>query len=190
MDFNNLPAKDKIKIAYADPPYMGCSSYYPEHQEVDHKKLLLDLMWNYDNWALSCSSPSLGYLLNVPFVKDLVRVAAWVKPFCSFKPNVNPAYAWEPVIFRIKKQRLTRADKTVRDWVSVGITLQKGLVGAKPPAFCFWLFDLLQVQKDDEFYDLYPGTSIVTKSLELYRKQSVMQLEIPKEEIKQLAQEI
>ena len=152
-----------MKIAYADPPYLGCSHYYPEHQEVDHVKLLDDLIWNYDNWALSCSSPSLGYLLNIPIVRDLVRVGAWVKPFCSFKPNVNPAYAWEPVIFRIKKQRKCRTDATIRDWVSANITLRKGLVGAKPPEFCFWLFDLLQIMPDDEFLDLYPGTGIVTK---------------------------
>jgi len=160
---------DKFKIAYADPPYIGCSHYYPEHQEVDHKKLIEDLMWNYDNWALSCSSPSLAYLLNHYLIKDagnisgLVRVGAWVKPFCSFKPNVNPAYAWEPVIFRIKQQRKARNDATIRDWVSANITLKKGLVGAKPPEFCFWLFDLLQIQPEDEFYDLFPGTGIVTE---------------------------
>ncbi len=160
-----------MKIAYADPPYMGCSGYYPEHQEVDHAELLKNLVWNYDNWALSCISPSLGYLLNQPCIKDLVRVAAWVKPFASFKPNVNPAYAWEPVIFRIKKQRLTRKDKTIRDWVSANITLKKGLVGAKPPEFCFWLFDLLQLQPEDEFTDLYPGTGIVGKCRLAYCQQ-------------------
>lgn len=159
-----------MKIAYADPPYLGCSHYYPEHQEVDYEKLIEDLMWDYDSWALSCSSPSLGYLLNHYLLKGIqsIRVGAWVKPFCSFKPNVNPAYAWEPVIFRIKQQRLTRKDATIRDWVSANITLKKGLVGAKPPEFCYWLFDLLQVKASDEFYDLYPGTGIVTKCLNEY----------------------
>ncbi len=172
-----------MKVAYADPPYQGCSSYYPEHQEIDHVKLIEDLCWNYDNWALSCSSPSLGNLLNHPLLRDLsniggrVRVAAWVKPFASFKPNVNPAYAWEPVIFRIKQQRRTRKDRTIRDWVSANITLQKGLVGAKPPGFCIWLFDLLQLQPDDEFCDLYPGTGIVAKCYQKWLSQSVMRLE-------------
>lgn len=156
-----------MRIAYADPPYVGCSYYYPEREEVDHAKLIEDLMWNYDSWALSCHTPSLGNLLNHFLLSDgtniggRVRVAAWVKPFASFKPNVNPAYAWEPVIFRIKQQRLTRKDKTVRDWVKANITMKKGVVGAKPPEFCFWLFDLLQLQPDDEFIDLFPGTGIV-----------------------------
>ena len=100
----------------------------------------------------------------------VIRVAAWVKPFASFKPNVNPAYAWEPVIFRIKQQRLGRKNKTVRDWVKANITIKKGLVGAKPPEFCFWLFDLLQLQLDDEFLDLYPGTGIVTKCYQIWRE--------------------
>jgi hypothetical protein len=157
-----------MNVAYADPPYIGCAHFYPERQEVDHGKLIESLMWNYENWALSCSSPSLAFLLNHVLLRPgdggsngMVRVAAWVKPFASFKPNVNPAYAWEPVIFRIKKQRRTRTDRTIRDWVSASITLQKGLVGAKPPEFCFWLFDLLQLEPGDSFADLYPGTGIV-----------------------------
>lgn len=165
-----------MRVAYADPPYLGCSSYYPERQEVDHYGLIEDLMWNYDNWALSCSSPSLGYLLRNHYLVDdtggsngMVRIAAWVKPFAVFKPNVNPAYAWEPVIFRIKQQRRTRQDPTIRDWVSANITMGKGLVGAKPPEFCFWLFELLQVNLDDEFFDLYPGTGIVSKCLNEYK---------------------
>lgn len=92
---------------------------------------------------------------------DNVRVAAWVKPFSVFKPNVNPAYSWEPVIFYTPRRR-GRLRRTVRDWCSVNITLKKGLVGAKPPDFCFWLFDLLQMEKSDEFFDLFPGTNIVS----------------------------
>ena len=155
------------KIAYADPPYLGCSHYYPERQEVDHNKLLESLSWEYEYWALSCRSPSLGGLLNHYLVKDrlqngVIRVAAWVKPFASFKPNVNPGYAWEPIIYKPNGRR-SRTEPTIRDWLAVSITLKKGLVGAKPARFCYWLFDLLGAQADDEFYDLYPGTGIVTK---------------------------
>jgi hypothetical protein len=160
-----------MKIAYADPPYINCAKYYPEKTEVDHRLLVDKLVNGYDNWALSCSSPSLKQLLDL--CPDNVRIAAWVKPFCSFKPNVNPAYAWEPIIFSIKKQRLTRADRTIRDWVSANITLKKGLTGAKPIIFCYWLFDLLQMQPTDEFDDLFPGTGIVTKCWEEYRKGDV-----------------
>ena len=158
-----------MKVAYADPPYIGCANLYPEKQEVDHAELINRLCIDYDSWALSASSPSLKTILNL--CPAGTRVAAWVKPFAIFKPNVNPAYAWEPVIFRIKEQRLNRKDKTIRDWVRANITLKKGVVGAKPPEFCFWLFDLLQLQPEDEFYDLYPGTGIVMKCYEQWLKQ-------------------
>ena len=146
------------KIAYADPPYLGCSSYYPEKTEVDHQELLTQLE-GYDAWALSCHTPSLRYLLQI--CPENTRIAAWVKPWAVFKPNVNPAYAWEPVLF--KPLSRAREEPTVRDWVSANITLQKGVIGAKPTQFCFWLFELLGARADDEFYDLYPGTGIVTK---------------------------
>lgn len=159
-----------MKIAYADPPYLGCSGFYPEHEEVDHKKLLEDLQFgskHYEGWALSCSVPSLWQLLNHYLLQDeiskgVIRIAAWVKPFASFKPNVNPAYAWEPVIFKPARVKRDRKEKTVRDWVAANITIKKGLVGAKPPKFCFWLFDLLGAEPEDELFDLYPGTGIVS----------------------------
>jgi len=166
-----------MNIAYADPPYIGCSHFYPERQEVDHKKLIEDLQFgypHYDGWALSCSSPTLGILLNHYLIKDsfnngVIRVAAWVKPFASFKPNVNPAYAWEPVIFKPARVKRDRKNRTIRDWVSANITLQKGLVGAKPPQFCYWLFDLLGMEVGDDFYDLFPGTGIVLKCWNEYK---------------------
>lgn len=154
-----------MRIAYADPPYIGLANYYPEKQEVDHQKLLLELE-AYDAWALSCHSPSLKIIL--PMCSDKVRVAAWVKPFASFKPGVNPAYAWEPVIY--KPLPRAREEQTVRDWVAASITMGKHMIGAKPTAFCFWLFELLGAREDDEFFDLYPGTGIVSKCWRGYQE--------------------
>jgi hypothetical protein len=94
---------------------------------------------------------------------DDARVAAWVKPFAIFKPNVNPAYAWEPVIFR-GGRRGDRSRATVRDWVSANITLKKGLTGAKPEAFSLWVLDLLGWENGDEMHDLFPGTGLVQKA--------------------------
>lgn len=154
-----------MRIAYADPPYIGQARKHYNSEEVDHKKLILELE-AYDAWALSCSSPSLRILL--PLCPPRARVAAWVKPFCSFKPNVDPAYAWEPVIF-IPTGRKSRARGTARDWVKANITLQKGLPGAKPPDFSFWLFRLLQMEPDDDFFDLFPGTGAVKKHWRAWR---------------------
>lgn len=154
-----------MKFAYADPPYPGCAHLYPENEEVDHKVLIEMLCNDFpDGWALSTSSPALRDVLNL--CPDDVRLMAWVKPFCSFKPNVNPAYAWEPIIVRGGRRR-TREQLTCRDWVSANITLKKGLTGAKPPDFCQWLFDVLNIEPEDEFVDLYPGTGIVTEQLKV-----------------------
>ena len=154
-----------MRIIYADPPYLGCGKKYAHlHDDAmrwDRASSHIDLMAQMDDvadaWGLSCTSGSLRHLL--PGAPDGSRVAAWVKPFASFKPNVNPAYAWEPVIFKAVKR--DRSAATVRDWTSCNITMRKGLTGAKPEAFCFWLFDLLGASANDELEDIFPGTGIV-----------------------------
>ena len=158
------------KVAYADPPYPGCAHLYKKEDsyggEVDHKELIERLERDYDGWALSTSSPALAQLL--PLCPDGIRIAAWTKPFCIFKPNVNPAYTWEPVLFKPPRRR-GRKEPTIRDHVAVNITLKKGLVGAKPPEFCLWLFDLLQMEEGDELADLFPGTGVVSRQWEIWK---------------------
>jgi hypothetical protein len=151
-----------VKIAYADPPYIGQSMKHYGREEVDHRALIEKLVSEFpEGWALSCSSPSLQEILALCPVG--VRVASWVKPFCSFKPGVNPAYAWEPVVFMGGRKR-ERKEPTVRDWVATNITFKKGLSGAKPLEFCCWLFDLMGMKKGDELIDLFPGTGAVTRA--------------------------
>lgn len=157
-----------MRFAYADPPYLGCGRLYAEHHpdaldwddpEI-HRRLILRLREEYpDGWVLSASSPSLQTILQ--FCPADVRIGAWVKPFASFKPNVNPAYAWEPVIFRGGRKHV-RQDDTVRDWIAESITLQRGLTGAKPRGFGRWIFALLNAQRGDTFDDLFPGSGAVT----------------------------
>jgi len=153
-----------MKFAYADPPYLGCGKLYAKNHvdAIDcddpnwHEQLVRMLCEDYpDGWAMSLSSPSLRTIL--PFCPHDCRVSAWVKPFAIFKPNVNPAYAWEPVIWR-GGRKFTRADDTVRDWVSANITLKRGLTGAKPRDFCKWVIGLMNAQPGDSFVDLFPGT--------------------------------
>lgn len=158
-----------MRVAYADPPYIGqARKHYrsdPLCAEVDHAALIGELE-GYHAWALSCSSSSVQQILAL--CPPTVRVAAWVKPFASYKPGVNPAYAWEPVLFRVGRKR-TRRQVTVRDWLSCNITLRRGLSGAKPEAFCYWLFELLNLQPMDEFVDLFPGTGGVSVAWERWR---------------------
>jgi hypothetical protein len=146
-----------VRVAYADPPYLGQAKkhYGPSAREVNHE-LLISHLQAFDGWALSASSVSLRTLL--PMCPEGVRVAAWVKPFASFKPNVNPAYAWEPVIFS-PARGYPRDELTVRDWLSASITLETGLAGVKPPPFWDWLFRLLGAAAGDCFFDLFPGSN-------------------------------
>lgn len=168
-------------VAYADPPYLGCCGLYDHDHGSDNKcwddpetyRLLFALLVrNYpDGWALSLSSTSLRVLL--PMTPSDARVAAWVKPFCAFKRNVRPAYAWEPVIFwrgrnpgqgfRHPPPERYGKQTTPKDFIAESITLKRGLTGAKPEAFCYWVLALLNIQPGDCVIDLYPGTDVMTR---------------------------
>jgi hypothetical protein len=164
-----------VRVAIADPPYPGqAAKHYATHPdyagEVDHVALITRLMTEFlDGWALHTASTTLGDIL--PHCPNDVRIGAWVKPFASFKPNVNPAYAWEPVIFHGGRQPRNRTEETVRDWCSVPITLQRGLTGAKPEGVCFWVFAFLGLQPGDELVDLFPGTGAVTRAWDRWQRQ-------------------
>lgn len=157
-----------MKFAYADPPYLGLARLYAaQHAEAmvwndpeTHRRLIERLLGEYpDGWAMSLHSPSLRTIL--PMCPAESRVAAWVKPFCSFKPGVPVAYAWEPVIF-FGGRRRGRDERTTRDWLACSITLKRGLAGAKPRDFCRWVFDLLGADDGDTLDDLFPGTGAVS----------------------------
>jgi hypothetical protein len=167
-----------MKFAYADPPYPGqAKRHYADGKdpnapdvvaEVDHVQLIQRLMDEFpDGWALSTSANMAAFdyvmqcarLVLGERMTDL-RVMSWVKPFASYKPNVPVAYAWEPVFVWGGRKR-TRQQPTVRDWISANITMRKGTHGAKPPKFCYWLFEVLNMQPEDELHDLFPGSGAV-----------------------------
>lgn len=164
-----------MRFAYADPPYYELAEKFYGHlhpSAADYDRLethaaLVDRLCTEfsDGWAMSLHSPSLKHIL--PLCPDDCRVMAWVKPFASFKPGVGVAYAWEPVIVRGGRRR-SREQRTVRDWIDVNITLKKGLTGAKPRGFCYWICDVLNVQPGDEIVDLFPGTGGVRVAFDEY----------------------
>ncbi len=157
-----------MRYAYADPPYPGNAHLYPEKQEVDHRALIARLCEEFhDGWALSTGATTLYAVL--PLCPPDVRVGAWVKGYARFKPGVNPAYAWEPVIFRGGRRHRPRTERTVHDWVYANSTQGRGVVGAKPRAFCLWLFAVLGILPEDEFVDLFPGSGAVTQAWEAFR---------------------
>jgi hypothetical protein len=180
-----------LRMAYADPPYVGQSKrHYGDHEdyagEVDHGELIDRLLSGYpDGWALSISSPSTQMILALLGERGLsqingdFRLTAWIKPFAAFKRNVRVAYAWEPIILK-PAPRLEGATPT-RDFIEdlamfdldlavrEPITMRKGFTGAKPEKVCTWLFEALGLRPCDELVDLYLGSGAVGRAWEAWR---------------------
>jgi len=173
-------AASPLRLAYADPPYLGCCKLY-DHQHGDggpmpwdgmcwdnllpHLLLLKHLSENYDGWAYSSTSTSLTRL--IPATHDLsdYRVAAWVKPFAAFKRNVRIAYTWEPVLFKPGRDSSKLGAPVGRDHLAESITLRKGFTGTKPVKFCRWVLDLMGYVEGDTVDDLFPGLNPMADAL-------------------------
>ena len=85
-----------MTFAYADPPYPGKASLYPEKTEIDHASLLERLTRNYpDGWALSTSSEALRDVLSL--CPGRVRICAWFKGPRHTKSR-RALVSWEPLI--------------------------------------------------------------------------------------------
>lgn len=83
--------------------------------------------------------------------------------------------AWEPVIYRARGGAAERWEGGfLRDWISVIPPVftrshQSLVKGEKPEAFCFWLFGLLGLSRDDELDDLFPGSGAVQRAWRTWR---------------------
>lgn len=170
-----------MRIGYADPPYPGCAHLYKDHPdyagEVDHVSLIYQLERECDGWVLHTSSVALPDILAITSKKGVtdMRIMAWVKGFAAFKPNVPVAYAWEPVLVKAcRKPVVAGASGVMRDWISERITMKRGLTGVKPERVCWWLFDVLGAEPDDELDDLFPGTGAVSRAWESWCAQRTL----------------
>ncbi len=168
-----------MRIAYADPPYLGCCALYGhDHrapygcwdQIAAHRRLITILHHNFDGFVLHASSLSLPTLARL-LPDESSRTMAWVKPFAAFKANVPVAYAWEPVIVKACRKPEVTHRQIMRDWVDEPITMQRGLTGAKPERVCHWAFEMVGASRDDDLVDLFPGSGAVTRAWESWRSQ-------------------
>lgn len=168
-----------MRIAYADPPYLGYCRYYDHHHpdgrcwdDLDTHRALFDRLGEYDMWAVSMSMPSLRELW--PMAPE-ARPIIWCKSFASYKPGVHPAYATEPILIRGQRTR-ARNEPTVADYYVCRITLERGFTGAKPQDVIWWMLAALNAKADDEFVDLFPGSGAVTRAWESWRNQAPLGL--------------
>lgn len=147
-----------MKFAYADPPYVGQSKKHYNGLEVNHRILINVLCESYDSWALSLHVNSLKNILNI--CPEKVRLLSWCKPFATFKKNVNPTYSWEPVIlFNPRSRGMNK--RFIHDHLSCSPQLASKIIGQKPKNFCYWLFECLGMESEDEFFDIFPGSGAV-----------------------------
>jgi hypothetical protein len=151
--------------------------------EVDHVELLRRLVGEYDGWWLHTASTTLHVVLDAAERAGAqYRVASWVKPFASFKPNNPLAYAWEPIVLSPARPALIGGPVIMRDWIEApaetlvggdcvreGITLRRGFVGAKPERVTRWALQACGVEPDDEFDDMFPGSGAITRAWEQWR---------------------
>jgi hypothetical protein len=169
-----------MKLGYGDPPYIGqAKRHYSndpsgiEAEEVDHYVLIKKLLTNYDGWALSASSPSMFQI--IPIINELntehktIRVAAWAKSFCSWKPTQRVQYTWEPVFFSPVRERGSKSVPSIRDYLVCRMTMKKGTHGCKPLEFNTWILNLMGYQYGDTVDDLYPGTGGMSEAIKNWK---------------------
>ena len=173
-------AQTPLRFAYADPPYPGKARRYysrrPEFAgEVDHRALIAQLVCDYpDGWALSTSAEALPAVLAL--CPDGVRVAAWLR---GERPTVSyrPLTAWEPVIYSGGRPLRSGPDVDSRRVDALAYvarirgTDRGRVIGSKPAAFCWWLFELLGALPGDELVDLFPGSGGVSRAWRAYTAQ-------------------
>lgn len=176
-----------MRFAYADPPYFGHGArlYGKHHDQAaewdkldTHRQLVEQLLTDYpDGWALSCNPSDLAWLLPITPPPPRTRICVYAKTFHQIRSNVSIQYAWEPLII-CDGRNMKGRKPMVRDWAPIAAHPRvRGLVGAKPDAFCEWVLDLLGFNAaTDTLTDLFPGTGGMAAAIERRTNQPALSL--------------
>lgn len=171
-------AASPLVLTYADPPYPGKAYYYEGHPdyagEVDHRALICELEVSSNGWALSTSAEALSSVLAICRELRLdVEIAAWVRGARGNVQAKRPRSAWEPVIYRGGRGR----ENPPADALVYGKGTRSGdpkrVIGAKPGAFAFWIFELLGALPGDRFVDRFPGSGGIARAWAMYERQAI-----------------
>jgi len=154
-----------MTFAYADPPYPGKASLYPEKTEVDHASLLDQLTKNYpDGWALSTSSEALRDVLSL--CPRGVRICAWFKG-PRYTKSRRALVSWEPLIVSGGHPLQIDVVQDLSDGLVATGRFRRfpgAMVGMKPPAFAEWMFRQLGASPADRLDDLFPGSGAIRRA--------------------------
>lgn len=97
-----------------------------------------------------------------------VRVASWHRGVRKV-PARGPWRAWEPVVYRGARHVDDAGVSDAFEYFARPRLSDPGrVVGAKPAAFCFWVFKLLGATPGDALNDLYPGSGGVARAWQHY----------------------
>lgn len=129
---------------------------------AEHRQLMLDLIENYDGWAIATTPDGLGAYGRLPVS---ARVMSWVRT--NAMPGGGRLMSrWEPVIVFIPEERRARGGLRVSDVLIEGAP-RAGFPGAKPPEWTRWVLDALGYRPDvDEVTDLFPGSGAVSAAVD------------------------
>lgn len=181
-----------MRLAIADPPYppfVGSggrknrssrwygdgqrsvtdrpSDYHPDAAEWDdparHRRLLLDLIDEFDGFAIATSPDGLAAYGPLPVG---ARIMAWVKP--NAQPGSHRLRSlWEPVIlFPPVGRRSNRGGVGAIPDVLTANAPRVGFIGAKPPQWTAWILAAMTAQPGDEVVDLFAGSGMVAANVD------------------------
>lgn len=141
------------------------SDRHPEADEWDdaarHRRLLLDLLNDYDGFAIATSADGLDAYRPLP---PAARVLVWVKP--NAQPGSHRIRStWEAVIvYPAFGRRSNIGTGQVPDVLVC--PAPGGFIGAKPREWVRWVLDALAYDYTrDEVDDLFPGSGAVSAEL-------------------------
>lgn len=174
-----LPQRS-FALVYADPPYAGCRAKYARRNNsrqwgrnarADFMRELIARMESLRSpdgvCAVSMASPELKLLHLFPSTH---RVMPWVKPHGVVRPNVWPAFAWEPLVVwgRHPGRGEQAGHKTPNDWLLLSPRVKgKGKHETpKPSGFAEWVLDMTLGPRTGHVLELYAGTAPVCHAAE------------------------
>lgn len=139
---------------------------HPEAAEWDdpvrHRQLLLDLLAEFDGFAIATSPDGVAAYGPLPAA---TRLLAWVKP--NAQPGSHRLRSmWEAVIlYPPEGRRSNRGGAGALPDVLIE-PAPRGFIGAKPPAWTRWVLDALSYNAEtDEVTDLFAGSGAVAAAL-------------------------
>jgi hypothetical protein len=183
--------RHEVRLAIADPPYppfvgsggskARASRWYgtgqrsrkdrpaDQHdgaaewdQPERHRRLLLDLLDEYDGFGIATSPDGIAAYGPLP---PEMRIMVWVKPNAS--PGSHRLRSlWEAVLlFPPVGRRSNRGGVGMVPDVLTAPAPRVGFHGAKPAVWTWWVLDAMSYAEGDDVSDIFPGSGLVDAAL-------------------------